>query len=171
MNRVALSFISADKLRSACLRLQRAGFSGFETFTPHAVPGLGGNDDHGIGLPAIMVGAAAAGALAGFLLQAIGAHDFQTNSGGRPVFSWPSFIPITFELGVLTAVLTGLMAFLWRAGLPNYHHPAFQGDACRRAVTDRYIVLLRADDPALGADWSRAFIDGLGAASVEEVSP
>jgi hypothetical protein len=122
------------------------------------------------GIPAIIIGAGAFGALAGFLLQAIGAHDYPANSGGRPVFSWPSFIPITFELGVLTAVIIGIVAFLWRSGLPNYHHPAFAGTACDRAVTDRYVVLLRAEDPAMAADWSRDFIAGLGAVSVEEVA-
>ena len=38
---------------------------------------------------------------------------------------WPSFVPITFEMLVLTAALTGLFGLFALCGLPRLHHPLF----------------------------------------------
>ncbi|HVU18123.1 MAG TPA: DUF3341 domain-containing protein [Candidatus Didemnitutus sp.] len=165
---IAVTFDSVDRFRSAWEKLRELGFTRCEIYTPHSV----GEDEDGTrtGIPAIMVGAGGLGALGGFLLQVYATWDFPSNSGGRPVFSWPAYIPITFELGVLTAVLVGILAFLWRAGLPNYHHPAFNDPVLRRAAFDRYIICIRNDDPVLQRAGSRGALDALGAAGVEEIA-
>ncbi len=49
----------------------------------------------------------------GFLLQAwTSAVDWPTNIGGKPFVSWPAFIPVTFESGVLLAGITNLIVML-----------------------------------------------------------
>ena len=59
--------------------------------------------------------------LAGGIVGAIGAYflqwysavvDYPINAGGRPLHSWPSFIPATFELAVLGAALAAFFGFL-----------------------------------------------------------
>ena len=44
--------------------------------------------------------------------------DYPVNIAGRPLNSWPMFVPITFELAVLGAALSAIVAFLWGSGLP-----------------------------------------------------
>ena len=95
----------------------------------------------------IMLLAGAIGASGGFYLQWFAAHDYPLNIGGRPLNSWPSFIPITFELTVLTAALVGVFAFFCLAGFPRLHHPVFSDPRFKRASQDRFFICLRSDDP------------------------
>lgn len=168
---IAASFTSMSAFRTACTRVREAGFTQWETYSPHIVADEeGGATPRRRGIPAIMIAAGGLGALGGFLLQAYATHDFPSNSGGRPVFSWPAFIPITFELGVLTAVLTGIAVFLWRAGFPNYAHPGFTNRVLKRAALDRYVICIRLEDPLLEQVRGRRALAGLGAEQLEEVA-
>jgi hypothetical protein len=92
-------------------------------------------------VPLIVLIAGLSGAVGGFVLQWWAqVVAYPINFGGRPMFSWPAFIPVTFELGVLcasTAAFFGLFALL---GLPRPHHPVFEVEAFRSAQIDRYWV-------------------------------
>ena len=91
-------------------------------------------------IPAIMFCAGLTGAVGAFYLQWYAVHDWPLNVGGRPIASWPSFIPITFELTVLTAALTGLCSLLILARLPRLDHPTFGAQSFQRASQDRFFV-------------------------------
>ncbi|NIP17151.1 MAG: DUF3341 domain-containing protein, partial [Xanthomonadales bacterium] len=65
-------------------------------------------------------------AIVGFGLQywsSVSAYPM--NIGGRPLNSWPAFIPVTFEVTVLFAALTAVFAMIGLNGLPRPHHPVF----------------------------------------------
>ena len=111
-----------------------------------------------------MLAAGALGATSGFFLQVWAARAYPLQVGGRPVFSWPAFVPVTFELGVLTAVLVGIAAFLWRARLPRYDHPAFASARFARASTDRFFLWLPASPQG------RELLASTQAEAIEEVS-
>ena len=73
---------------------------------------------------------------------------------------------------VLTASLTGLFGLIAVCGLPCYYHPLFNSKTFDRASRDRFFLCIESADPkaaAEGAIQTRAFLSGLGAASVEEV--
>ena len=89
--------------------------------------------------------------------------------GGRPLFSWPAFVPVTFELGVLSAVLVGIAGLLCLTGLPRYHHPVFAVAAFARASTDRFFLCLLADDPHYATAAVRALLEPLQPESIQEV--
>ena len=132
-------------------------------WTPYASTALDSDDGKKGILPAVLAG----GAIGGLGLFAIevwtSVAAYPLDSGGRALFSWPAFIPVTFELGVLTAVLVGIVAFLWRAGLPRYDHPAFASPRFARASTDRFFLWLPATP-----EW-RALLATTEAEAVEEV--
>lgn len=138
-------FAREETWREAVRRARAAGLTRFEAFSPYPVEGM---DELVLArpspMPAIMLAAGAMGAAGGFFLQVWAARDYPLQVGSRPVFSWPAFVPVTFELGVLTAVLAGIAAFLWRAGLPRYDHPAFASARFARASTDRFFLWLPA---------------------------
>jgi hypothetical protein len=166
-----VEFSKPEALLEAVRGVQAAGLTRFETFAPCAVEGL---DElllpRPSPMPAIMLGAGACGAAGGFFMQWYATRDFPLNSGGRPLFSWPAYVPVTFELGVLTAVIVGILAFLWRAGLPRYDHPAFAGAMFARASCDRFFLWVQAEDPLYAAATTRVLLLTLNAESIEEVS-
>jgi hypothetical protein len=79
------------------------------------------------------------------------AWDSPLNVGGRPPFSLPAFIPITFELGVLFAALTAFVGILLRAGLPRLADPVFTTPDFERASIDHFFLYIAAADPRFRA--------------------
>ena len=87
------------------------------------------------------------GGTAGFFMQYFAyVLDTPLNVGGRPFNSVPAFIPITFELTVLFAALSGFAAFLISCGLPRLHHPIFSIPDFERATMDRFFICILARD-------------------------
>ena len=110
------------------------------------------------------------GACAGFLMQYWNnAYGYSLNIGGRPYLSWPSFIPITFEMMVLTAGLSGFFGLMALCGLPRLHHPLFNSANFDRATRDRFFLSVEAADPKFSLEGTRAFLTTLNPLSVEEV--
>src|SRR5918911_4507388 len=81
---------------------------------------------HRTRLPVIVFIGGLVGGLVGYLMQYyLSAVDYPLIVGGRPYHSWPSFIPITFEMTVLCAALS---AGFWVVGpqkIPPPPHPHF----------------------------------------------
>jgi Protein of unknown function (DUF3341) len=165
-----LEFVEPDELIDAVHQVRAAGFTRFETYAPYPVEGLEEAALSGDSpIPGIMLGAAVVGAASGFFLQWYAARDYPIDVGGRPLFSWPAFVPVTFELGVLTAVLVGIATFLWRSGLPRYDHPVFGVEVFDRASSDRFFLWLREDDPRYSEKVTEALLAKLKPESVAEV--
>jgi hypothetical protein len=163
-------FSGPEALLEAVRGAREAGFTRFETFAPCPVEGL---EDYvlpkGSSIPGTMLAGGAMGAAGGFVLQWYAARDFPLDVGGRPLFSWPAFIPVTFELGILTAVFVGIISFLIRAGLPRYHHPVFAVTRFARASTDGFFLCLLADDPRFSTAAVKAVLQPLKPDSLVEV--
>jgi hypothetical protein len=140
---VIAAFETAEELLAAIASLRR-GNCAVETYTPHPVEGL----DELLGrppsrLPVVFLGAGLLGAAGGFLLQLWGASNYPLNVGGRPINSWPAFGPSTFEIGVLTALLVGFLAYLAAARLTRLYDPIFAAPGFQRAAQDRYLVCVK----------------------------
>lgn len=69
------------------------------------------------------------------------------NIGGRPGNSWPYYIPITYELVILFASFTALIAMILLNGLPRPYHPVFNVPEFARATQDRFFLLIETADP------------------------
>ncbi len=161
-------FPTEESFRAGMRSLQKAGCVQLEAYTPYPVePSV---------LPAaatpmawIMFIAGAAGAAGGFFLQWYAARDYPLNVGGRPLNSWPAFVPITFELMVLTAALTGVMALFILTGLPRLHHPVFADPRFKRASQDRFFICIRATDPLYANEGVRVALAESRPESIAEV--
>ncbi|GAA4501511.1 DUF3341 domain-containing protein [Gluconacetobacter tumulicola] len=100
-------------------------------------------------LPAVMLGGGIVGGLGGFLMQAYATTvSYPQNIGGRPDLSWPSYVPATFELAVLGAVVAGMAGFLLLAGMPRLYEPADEADCMRGAMLGSYVLVVRPADSA-----------------------
>lgn len=67
--------------------------------------------------------------------------------GGRPLHSALTFVPITFEIGVLCAGLATFVAWAAYCGLPQPWHPVFDVPGFERASDDRFFVTVEGSDP------------------------
>jgi hypothetical protein len=93
--------------------------------------------------------------------------------GGRPPYFPLTFVPITFEMGVLFASFAGLIAVLWRGRLVRLTDP-IQGTPGFDSVTrDRFWLEISAADPVFDPDRTRADLVETGALRIElpEVGP
>src|ERR1051325_1163195 len=104
-----------------------AGYRRMDAYSPFPVEEL--SDAIGFRntrLPLIVLAGAILGGVLGFGLQYwCSAVNYPINVGGRPLNSWPAFIPITFELTVLIASLSAVLAMLVFNRLPQPNHPVF----------------------------------------------
>ncbi|MBB2200863.1 DUF3341 domain-containing protein [Gluconacetobacter tumulisoli] len=104
-------------------------------------------------LPAAMLCGGIAGGLGGFLMQAYATTiSYPQNVGGRPDLSWPSYIPTTFELAVLGAVVTGIAGYLVLARMPRLYDPVDESAGMRAAMQGGYVLVVRPADGARARD-------------------
>lgn len=168
---ILAEFETADALIGAAKTAREAGFRKMDAYSPYPVHGL--DDALGIKrtkLPLIVLLAAIAGAIAGYGLQWwVSVKAYPLNVGGRPLNSWPAFIPITFETTILFAGVAAVVGMLALNGFPEPYHPVFNAPEFERASLDRFFLCIEADDPRFKADDVRVLLNGLGPLKVTDV--
>ena len=166
-------FDSPDDLVVAGERAYADGYRRLDAYTPFPVHGLA----EAIGfrtnrLPFRVLLGGIVGAGAGFFSQYYAAViDYPLNVGGRPLNSWPAFIPITFEVTILAAAATAVLGMLALNGLPQPYHPVFNAPRFALATRDRFFLCIEATDPRFDSEATRRFLEGLGAKEVTDVEP
>jgi hypothetical protein len=166
-------FDTPEALLSATKRAFQAGFRKMDAYAPFPVEGLAealGSENTRV--PLIVFIGGLIGCIGGFYLQYwISTVDYPVIIGGRPLNSWPSFIPVTFELTVLIAALSAFFGLLALNRMPMPYHPVFNVDRFELASRNRFFLCIEADDPNFNATETKRFLDGLGSEAVYEVEP
>jgi hypothetical protein len=164
-------FATADALVAAVKQARAQGYRQVEAYSPFAIEGL----DEAVGLPRNRVPLIAllggiAGGLGTYFLQWYSAViDYPINVGGRPLNSWPSFIPPTFELTILGAAFAAVIGMLVLNGLPRLYHPLFNVPEFDLATRNRFFLCLPARDPAFETDRAKKFLQDLQPLLMREV--
>jgi hypothetical protein len=164
-------FLTPGEILRAARRAHREGFTAIDAYTPYPVEGLADELGHRkTRIPFVVLMAGITGAAAGLYMQYHSmAFDYPLNVGGRPLNSWPAFIPIVFEVMVLVAGISALLGLLLLNGLPRPYHPVFNVPAFDRASQDRFFLCIEAEDPHFDREGTRQFLSSLGATGVFEV--
>jgi hypothetical protein len=160
-------FASEEDLLGAVRALRGERYVIDDVFVPYAVHGL----DRAAGLAPSRISwvGAGAGFLAAFAIMAfqvwVSAVSWPLNVGGKPFASHPSFVPATFELGVLLGGLGAVAALFIAARLypgkePRLVHPA--------VTDDRFVVVVGEGDAGFDVEAAGALCARHGAVEVRE---
>ena len=148
----------------AVTKVRREGYKIHDVYTPFAVHGL----DHALGLRETSLHTA------GFIYGITGtttalttiswilAKDWPLNFGGKPHFSLPAWIPITFELTVLFAAVGMVLTFCYLCQLSpfvkkHHFHP--------RATDDLFVMVIECNDKT-NEDEVKSFLHNSGAKEI-----
>ena len=165
-------FADVTTLVHAAQRATSEGYKKVDAFTPFPVHELfDALDAHDKRLPLIVLIAGICGAVAGFgLCYWVSAIAYPLNIGGRPLNSWPSFIPVTFEVTILFAAFTCVIAMILLNGLPMPYHPVFNVPRfAKHASQDGFFLAIEATDPKFDREKTRALLQDMGAREINEI--
>jgi hypothetical protein len=170
---VLAEFDTSDELLAATRRAREAGYRQMDAYTPFPIEGLAeALGFHRTHLPLIVLLGGIVGGVGGYLMQYwIAAIDYPLNIGGRPLHSWPAFIPVTFELTILSAALAAVLGMLALNGLPMPYHPLFNVPRFALVTRDAFFLCIEARDPKFDRSETRRFLESVAARAVMEVEP
>jgi len=163
-------FATAEQLLAAVAKVRQKAYArSVEVYSPFPVEGLADLlGTRSSRIPFGMLVGAIAGGFGTYALEWYAAViDYPLNIGGRPLASWPAFVPAAIEMSILGAAVVGVLSMLLGNGLPRVRHPLFAVPAFERASADRFFLLLHtaADD---SVD-SRTLLQSLAPISLSEV--
>ena len=149
MSGTAISFEAPDDMIGAVRALKERDFNQIDVYSPYHVKELDGLlPTRPFRVSRAVFLAVALGALTayGFMYwSAVQLYPFDV--AGTPHHSWPAFLPVTFEFGVLLGSVTAFLSVLVFSGLPRYHHPVFDIDGFHRVTRDRFVVVVEGVSP------------------------
>lgn len=166
-------FDGPNELVRAAKRTYAEGYRNIDAFSPFPIEeaweAIGHHDRR---LSFIVLCGGIAGLLSGIGLQEW-VHNlaYPTNVAGKPLNSWPQFIPVTFELTILFAALSAVIGMIVLNGLPMPYHPVFNVPRFEFASRDKFFLLVEATDPKFDRQQTREFLKGLEASEVNDVEP
>jgi hypothetical protein len=164
-------FESPTDIVAAARRAYEEGYRRMDAYSPFPIEEL----SEAIGfyrnrLPLIVLIGGVLGCVGGFALcYWASVHAYPLNVGGRPLNSWPSFIPVTFETTILVAALFAVFGMLALNGLPQPYHPVFNVPRFELASRNTFFLCIEAIDPKFRREETRAFLESLGAREVTDV--
>jgi len=164
-------FENSESVLAAARRAYDEGYRRMDAYTPLPIEGLAEalGKDH-TRMPLIVLLGGLTGCLGGFFLQYwIAVLDYPINVGGRPLNSWPSFIPVTFELTILLAALSAVIGLFAVCRLPRPYHPVFNVPQFEMATQNRFFLCIESRDSRFDAEETRRFLANLRAQGVYDV--
>jgi hypothetical protein len=164
-------FETAEALVLAAQRAREAGYRKMDAYSPFPVEELSeALHLHERKLPILVLIGGLVGCAVGFGLQYyVSVIAYPVNVGGRPMASWPSFVPVSFELTILVAALCAVFGMLLMNGLPMPYHPLFNSARFSLASSHAFFLCIEAADKKFNREETLQFLRGLQAKGVDEV--
>ena len=165
-------FADPTSLVTATERAHREGYRRMDAYSPYPIEelheALGSRHTR---LPLIVLIGGLVGCIGGYMLQYWSSViAYPLNIGGKPLHSWPAFIPVTFECTILAAALSCVLGMLALNGLPMPYHPVFNLPRFALASRNRFFLCIESRDPKFDLNGTRAFLETLSPREVTTVA-
>ena len=176
-------FDDPDSLMNACNEARETGYKKMDAYTPFPVHGI----DEAIGiqrtwLPFIVFAVGFGALFIGLGLQ------FYTNGGtsgvstdqtpvfpgydflisGKPRWSVPANIPVTFEIIVLSSAFATFFGMWIMNKLPMFSNPLHRISRFKRATNDKFFMMINDTDELFDRSSTEAQLRDWGAVAIEE---
>lgn len=165
-------FPDATSLVEAARRTHAEGYRKTDAYSPFPIHELfDALDTHDNRVQRNVLLGGILGAFAGFgLCYWVSTIAYPLNIGGRPYNSWPSFIPVTFELTILVASFAAVLSWILLNGLPLPYHPVFNVPRFAEIASQHgFFLTIEATDPKFDREGTVDFLKTLGAREINEI--
>jgi hypothetical protein len=165
-------FKTPEMLLSAVKAARAANYKMLDAYSPFPIDGLAESiNKTSTRIEWIAFCGGTIGILSGIALQYYSAAiGYPMNIGGRPLISWPAYVPICFELMVLFSVLFMVFAMFYLNKLPRPYHPVFNVPDFSLVSKDRFFIVIENNDPLFDLQKTRLFFETLKAEKIFEVN-
>jgi hypothetical protein len=165
-------FEDPTSLVTATERAHHEGYRHMDAYSPFPIEelheALGSRHTR---LPLIVLIGGLIGCIGGYTLEYWSSViAYPLNIGGKPLHSWPAFIPVTFECTILGAALSCVLGMLALNGLPMPYHPVFNLPRFALASRNRFFLCIESKDPKFDIEATRRFLETLNPREVSTVA-
>lgn len=169
---VGALFDTPDAITQAAKETVAAGYTKYDVNSPYPVHGMEKAMKLGpsrLGLVTFLVGIGGATFAILFMTWAA-LVDYPLVIGGKPFFSWPAFVPITFEVTVLSAsIATVVVMIALFFKFPHNSHPVHDTNYMKKVSSDKFGLNIAAIDPMFDEAKIKDFLAKLGGKEIETI--
>ena len=169
---VTALFNNPDAIISAANKVADSGFTKWDVNSPYPLHGIDKAmkmKPSKLGFVTMIFGLSGV-ALALLLMWWTMSVDYPMVIGGKPFFSLPAFIPVTFEVTVIMATVSTVVAmFAFFFGLPRNAHALHDTDYMKKVSRDHYGIVIESDDPKFDERTTLEFLKSLSPLSTEVI--
>ena len=166
---VLAEFSSPGTVYKAAESLRDSGYKAFEVYSPFPIHGM----DDAMGLKPSPLGwivlcGGFLGILTALTLQTwVATTAYKLVISGKPFFSYPAFVPVTFELMVLFSAFSAVFGMLVLNRLPQHYFPYFRSRNFKKVTSHGFFVSIDSVDPLFDKEKVGAFLSQLGGMNIE----
>ena len=165
------AFETAPAIYHAAEQVRDAGYRNWDVISPMPIHGM----DKAMGLKrSIVPRISLAGGITGFctgmsLIFYTDAFDYKLTVGGKPLFSPMFAFPVSYELTILFTAFATIIGMFVLNGLPMHYHPVLKSPHIKRAMDDRFYIVIEARDPRFNLANTRALLEKAGGVEIQEL--
>jgi hypothetical protein len=169
---VAALFDTADDIMRAAKEATAAGYTKYDVNIPYPVHGLEKVmklKPSLLGLITFVIGLGGV-TFAVLFMSWVTNVDYPLVIGGKPFFSWPAFVPVAFEVTVLSAsvgTVVAMIALFFK--FPHNSHPLHETNYIKKVSSDKFGINIVAVDPIFDETKIKEFFTKLGGKEIETI--